>query len=62
MIRAREMRKGKVCLHDGALYVCQDNQHVAKGNKRSYMQAKLRNIENGSIELDPLPIGESDPS
>ena len=47
MIRAREMRKGKVCLHDGELYVCQDNQHVAKGNKRSYMQAKLKNLKSG---------------
>ena len=47
MIRARDMRKGKVCLHDGELYVCQDNQHVAKGNKRSYMQAKLKNLKSG---------------
>ena len=30
MIRAREMRKGKVCLYEGELYVCHDNQHVAK--------------------------------
>ena len=49
MIRAREMRKGKVCLYEGELYVCHDNQHVAKGNKRSYMQAKLKSLKSGQV-------------
>ena len=49
MIRARDMRKGKVCLYEGELYVCHDNQHVAKGNKRSYMQAKLKNLKSGQV-------------
>ena len=49
MVRARELRKGKVCLYEGQLYVCHDNQHVAKGNKRSYMQAKLKNLKSGQV-------------
>lgn len=49
MIRARDLRKGKVCLYEGELYVCHDNQHVAKGNKRSYMQAKLKSLKSGQV-------------
>ena len=49
MIRARDLRKGKVCLYEGELYVCHDNHHVAKGNKRSYMQAKLKSLKSGQV-------------
>ncbi len=49
MIKARDLRKGKVCLYEGELYVCHDNKHVTKGNKRSYMQAKLKNIKSGQV-------------
>ena len=49
MLRARDLRKGKVCLYEGELYVCHDNQHVAKGNKRSYMQAKLKSLKSGQV-------------
>ena len=27
-----------------------DARHVAKGNKRSYMQAKLKNLKTGTIQ------------
>jgi elongation factor P len=43
------MRKGRACLYEGQLYVCHDIRHVAKGNKRSYMQAKLKHFKSGSI-------------
>ncbi len=49
MIKAIELRKGKTVLHDGQLCVVHEIQHVAKGNKRSHMQAKLRNIKTGSM-------------
>ena len=36
-------------MYDGQLYVCHDNQHVAKGNKRSYMQTKLKSLKSGQV-------------
>ncbi len=49
MISATDLRKGMVIRHADQDWMVFKVAHVAKGNKRSYMQAKLRNIENGSI-------------
>ncbi len=49
MIKAVELRKGRTILYDGAPAVVHEVQHVAKGNKRSYMQAKIKNLKSGSI-------------
>ncbi len=49
MIKASDLRKGRACIHEGDLYICHDIQHVAKGNKRSYMAAKLKNFKNGQV-------------
>ena len=35
--------------HEGALYSVKEARHVAKGNKRSYMQLKLKNFTTGQI-------------
>jgi elongation factor P len=50
MIKAVELRKGKTVLYDGQIYVVHEVHHVAKGNKRSYMQGKLKNLKNGVIQ------------
>lgn len=49
MIKAVDLRKGKTVLHDGQLCIVQFAQHVAKGNKRSYMQTKMKNFKSGII-------------
>ncbi len=49
MIKAVELRKGRTVIYEDQLYVCHESQHVAKGNKRSYMQAKLKNIQSGQL-------------
>ncbi|UCE62245.1 MAG: elongation factor P [Phycisphaerales bacterium] len=49
MIKAVELRKGRTIVHDGQLSVVHEAQHVAKGNKRSYMQAKIKNLKSGTI-------------
>ena len=49
MIKAVELRKGRACLYEDQIYICHECQHVAKGNKRSYMQAKLKNFKSGQI-------------
>lgn len=49
MIKAVDLRKGKTILYEGELFVVHDASHVAKGNKRSYMQTKLKNFKQGNV-------------
>lgn len=49
MIKAVELRKGRTVLYEEGIWVVHDCQHVTKGNKRSYMQAKLKNMQSGQI-------------
>lgn len=49
MIKAIELRKGKTILHNGELVIVHEARHVAKGNKGSYMQTKLRNMKSGTM-------------
>ena len=49
MIKAVDLRKGRTILYEGELSVVHDVAHVAKGNKRSYMQAKIKKLKSGSI-------------
>jgi elongation factor P len=49
MIKASELKKGKVVLHEGQLYNIADITRVSKGNWRSYLQAKLRSLKTGNI-------------
>ena len=49
MFKAIDLRKGRTILHNNELAVVHDVSHVAKGNKRSYMQAKIKNFRTGAI-------------
>jgi elongation factor P len=49
MLKAIDLRKGRTVIHEGELAVVHDITHVAKGNKRSYMQAKLKLVTTGTI-------------
>ncbi len=49
MIKAAELRKGRTVIHNGDLFVVHEIAHVAKGNKRSYMRSKLKNLKSGTI-------------
>ena len=49
MIKAIDLRKGRTILHEGELTIVHDARHVAKGNKGSYMQTKLKNLRNGTM-------------
>lgn len=49
MIKASDLRKGKTIVHDGELHVIHEARHVAKGNKGSYMQTKIKNFRTGRI-------------
>jgi len=49
MIKASELKKGKVVQHEGGLYSVSDIQRVSKGNWRSYLQAKLKSLKDGRV-------------
>jgi elongation factor P len=49
MIKASELKKGKVIMFDGQMYAIKDIQHVAKGNWRSYYQVQLKHFKTGKI-------------
>lgn len=49
MIKASELRKGRVVLHEGNLFNVVDIERVSKGNWRSYLQAKFKSIKSGQI-------------
>lgn len=49
MIKASELKKGKVVLHENNLYSVSDVQRVSKGNWRSYLQVKLKSLKTGQV-------------
>jgi elongation factor P len=49
MLKAIELRPGKVITIDDTLFTVKEAQHVAKGNKRSYVQLKLKNFQTGQV-------------
>ena len=49
LMKAIDIRKGKVILHDDTVYVVHEAHKVAKGNKRSYMSTKLRDLKSGAM-------------
>ena len=58
MIKAVELRKGRTVLYENTLYVVHEATHVAKGNKRSYMQVKLKDIQSGGLNEVRLNVDE----
>ncbi len=58
MIKASELKKGKVVLHEGALYSVSDITRVSKGNWRSYLQVKLKSHKDGRITDARLSVDD----
>lgn len=49
MLKANDLRPGKVIVHEDTLFTVKEAVHVAKGNKRSYIQLKLKNFKTGQV-------------
>lgn len=47
MIQATQLRPGMVILHDGELYRVTAVRHLTPGNKRGFMQTKMKNLKTG---------------
>lgn len=49
MIKVTQVQRGIAISHNDQVYLVVEYEHIAKGNKRSYMQVQLRNIDTGQI-------------
>lgn len=47
MIKAFDLKKGKVIQHEGELWRVEDVSIMSKGNWRSYMQVRLKSLKTG---------------
>jgi len=59
MIKATEIRRGLAIHHNGEVYMITDFEHVAKGNKRSYMQVQMRNVKTGQSIAERFRAADS---
>ncbi len=49
MATALDFRIGMIIVFDGDLYTVEDYQHRTPGNKRGFVQAKMRNMKTGRL-------------
>jgi elongation factor P len=47
MINATQLREGMIIVHQGDLYRVASVRHLTPGNKRGFMQTKLKNLRSG---------------
>ncbi len=57
-IKATEVRKGMIILHQGQLHVVAEFEHIAPGNWRAINQIKLKHMKTGSNVL--IRMGSSE--
>ena len=53
-IKATEIKRGQALMFDGQLHVVLDTEHVKPGKGPAYVQAKMKNIESGTIKTNRL--------
>ena len=46
-MEANDLRKGTIILYQGELYVCMDFHRGSPGNKRAFVQASFKGLNNG---------------
>lgn len=47
MIQSTQLRPGMIIIHEGDLYRVTAIHHLTPGNKRGFMQTKMKNLRNG---------------
>ena len=53
-IKAIELRRGQALIFDGNLQIVIGTEHVKPGKGPAYVQAKMKNIETGTIKVNRL--------
>ncbi len=51
-IKANELRRGQALIYDGNLQVVIGTDHVKPGKGPAYVQAKMKNVETGTIKVN----------
>ncbi len=57
-IKANDLRRGMGVQFNGQVWVVFSSEHVAKGNKRSYMQVELKNAKTGQLIKERMRVGD----
>ena len=57
-VKAVDLRRGMGVQYEGQSWVVFSTQHVAKGNKRSYMQIELKNARTGQLIKQRFRVDE----
>ena len=58
-IKAFSLRRGMGVMHKDGVWVVFSAEHVAKGNKRSYMQIELKNAKTGQLIQQRFRVDET---
>ena len=53
-IKATEIKRGQALMYEGQLHVVIGTEHVKPGKGPAYVQAKMKNIETGTIKTNRL--------
>ncbi len=51
-IKATELKRGQALIYDGNLQVIIDTEHVKPGKGPAYVQAKMKNVDTGTIKVN----------
>lgn len=53
-IKANDIKRGQAIMWEGALHVVLDTEHVKPGKGPAYVQAKMKNLDSGTIKTNRL--------
>jgi elongation factor P len=51
-IKATELKRGQALIYDGMLQIIIDTEHVKPGKGPAYVQAKMKNVDTGTIKVN----------
>jgi len=53
-IKANDVKRGQAIMWEGALHIVLDTEHVKPGKGPAYVQAKMKNLDTGTIKTNRL--------
>jgi elongation factor P len=53
-IKATDVKRGQAVMWDGQLHVVIETEHVKPGKGPAYVQAKMKNVETGTIKVNRM--------
>jgi elongation factor P len=53
-IKSTELKRGQALIYDGKLQIIIETEHVKPGKGPAYVQAKMKNVETGTIKVNRL--------